>query len=87
MRPTHREQTIVAIWWNRAVALHWYGLKFSFVLVLIFGGAKSLVGIGEFTLPLSLAKPPITPVVTLHSFCDGAVLAIDVHPLDRYIPI
>lgn len=51
--------------------------------MLIFGGAKSLVGVGEFTLPLCMAKHPISPVITLHSFCNGAVLALDVHPKDR----
>ena len=50
---------------------------------LIFGASKSLVGIGKFTLPLSFKEPVITPIISTHTFCNGAVLALDVHPSKR----
>ena len=51
--------------------------------VLIFGAAKSLVGIGDFTLPLSVNEPPITPIFTTQTFSKGSVLALDIHPIKR----
>jgi WD40 repeat protein len=54
-----------------------------FLAALVFGAAKSLIGIGQFTLPLSFKKPPISPIVTMHTFCSGGILALDVHPTKR----
>ena len=60
--------------------------QIMFLLVaLVFGAAKSLIGFGQFTLPLSFEKPPISPIVTMHTFCSGGILALDVHPTNRYV--
>ena len=58
-----------------------------FLAALVFGAAKSLIGIGQFTLPLSFKKPPISPIVTMHTFCSGGILALDVHPTKRYVHV
>ena len=54
---------------------------------LVFGASKSLIGFGQFTLPLSFEKPPISPIVTMHTFCSGGILALDVHPTKRYVSV
>ena len=53
--------------------------------VIIFGASKSLVGIAELSLPPTFEQPPVTPIFSIHSFCQGGVLALDVHPSKRYL--
>ena len=53
------------------------------LLVLIYGAAKSLIGVAELSLPLTFERPPVTPIFTVSTFCKGAVLSLDVHPKNR----
>lgn len=51
--------------------------------VLLFGGAKSQLGISTLPLPLMDEAPPITPIPTVHTIGKAGILCIDIHPKNR----
>ena len=50
---------------------------------MVFGGAKSQLGVVELPLPLCDETPPITPISTVHTIGTAGILCVDVHPKNR----
>ena len=53
------------------------------IIDLLFGASKSLFGIGNITFPLLGQDSVVTPIISTHTFSNGAILSLDVHPTNR----